>query len=63
MDPSAWLKDLNAPIRVLETALGDVAREVREAQASSDTRNRALSANEIVLTHRGRDSRRAARRE
>ena len=46
IDPSAWLDDLNAPIAVLETALGDVAREVREAQVASDTRNRAFAAND-----------------
>jgi hypothetical protein len=46
VDPSAWLEDLNGPIVVLETALGDVAREVREAQVASDTRNRALAAND-----------------
>ncbi len=43
---SAWLDDLNGPIAVLETALGDVAREVREAQVASDKRNRALAAND-----------------
>ena len=31
---------------VLEAALGDVAREVREAQVASDARNRALAAND-----------------
>ena len=46
VDPSAWVDDLTAPILVLETALGDVARELREAQAASDARNRALAAND-----------------
>ena len=46
VDHSAWLDDLNAPIAVLETALGDVAREVREAQVASEARNRALAAND-----------------
>ncbi len=46
IDHSAWLDDLSTPIAVLETALVDVAREVREAQVASDTRNRALGAND-----------------
>lgn len=46
VDHSAWLDDLNTPIAVLEAALGDVAREVREAQMASDARNRALAAND-----------------
>lgn len=46
VDHSAWLDDLNTPIAVLEAALGDVAREVREAQVASDARNRALAAND-----------------
>lgn len=46
VDHSAWLEDLNAPIAVLEAALGDVAREVREAQVASEARNRALAAND-----------------
>ena len=46
VDPSAWVDDLNAPIAVLETALGDVARELREAQVASDTRNRVLAEND-----------------
>lgn len=50
VDPSAWVDDLDTPIAVLETALGDVAREVREGQVASDTRNRALAANDDTFS-------------
>jgi hypothetical protein len=50
VDPSAWVEDLHAPIGVLDAALGDVARELREAQASSEARNQALSANDDAFS-------------
>ena len=50
VDPSAWVEDLKAPIAVLEASLGDVARELREAQASSDARNHALAANDDAFS-------------
>jgi hypothetical protein len=46
IDPTAWVEDLEGPIRVLEQAQKDVAREVREAQAASDGKARAMAAND-----------------
>jgi hypothetical protein len=46
VDPTEWVDDLKKPIAVLDKALGDVAREAREAQAASDARNKALAAND-----------------
>lgn len=50
VDPTAWVGDLSAPINVLEAALGDVARELREAQVASDTRHRALATNDDTFS-------------
>lgn len=50
VEPLAWVEDLSPSILVLEAALGDVAREVREAQATSEARNRALAANDEMFS-------------
>jgi len=46
INPSAWVDDLEGPIAALEKALGDVARELREAQAAGDAKARAMTEND-----------------
>lgn len=49
IDPTAWAEDLEQPIKTLEKALKDVARESREAQATGDAKDRAMATNDDVF--------------
>ncbi|RYE93187.1 MAG: hypothetical protein EOO75_04955 [Myxococcales bacterium] len=49
LDPSAWVASLEEPLAPLRRSLGDVQREVREAQATADARTRAQADHDALF--------------
>jgi len=50
LNPAAWSEDLAGPIEVLENALSDVHREVREAQAAAEEKSTAMTVNDDTFS-------------
>lgn len=50
LQPEVWIAELKAPVARLEAARKDVAREEREAQATGDTKAKAMSAHDAIFS-------------